>query len=94
MAKTWFTYILRCNDDSLYTGVTTDLVRRLAEHNSSRGGARYTRCRQPVRLVFAEECANRSQACQREYAIKKLSAAAKKLLINKQNHQCSEESYR
>ncbi|MDP3479317.1 MAG: GIY-YIG nuclease family protein [Desulfoprunum sp.] len=83
----WFTYIIRCSDKTLYTGVTTDLVRRLAEHNSLRGGARYTRARQPVQLVFAEKLASRSLACRREYAIKQLSAAAKKQLINDQQEQ-------
>lgn len=81
MPQLWFTYILLCRDGTLYTGVTTDLTRRLAEHNSIRGGARYTRNRQPVQLVFAEEQASRSQACRREFAIKQLSAAAKKQLI-------------
>ena len=82
MPNPWFTYIIRCSDDTLYTGVTTDLTRRLAEHNSPKGGARYTRTRQPVQLVFAEETATRSQACQREFAIKQLSAAAKRRLID------------
>jgi putative endonuclease len=82
MPRLWFTYIIRCSDNTLYTGVTTDLTRRLAEHNSPKGGARYTRTRQPVRLVFAEEMASRSQACRREFAIKQLSAAAKRRLID------------
>jgi len=83
----WFTYIIRCSDKTLYTGVTTDLVRRLTEHNSLRGGARYTRARQPVQLVFAEKLSSRSLACRREYAIKQLSVAAKKQLINDQQEQ-------
>ncbi len=82
MPSPWFTYIIRCSDETLYTGVTTDLTRRLTEHNSPKGGARYTRTRQPVQLVFAENMASRSLACRREYAIKQLSAAAKKRLIN------------
>ncbi len=90
MPDPWFTYIVRCIDASLYTGVTTDLSRRLAEHNSARGGARYTRARQPVQLVFAEKLASRSLACRREYAIKKLSATAKKrLLSDRQSQDCS-----
>ncbi len=87
MPVPWYTYIVRCNDETLYTGVTTDLARRLAEHNSARGGARYTRTRQPVQLMFAEKLASRSLACRREYIIKKLSAAAKKRLISDQQSQ-------
>ena len=78
---TWFTYIVRCGDGTLYTGVTTNPARRLAEHNSVRGGARYTRSRRPVRLVFLERQPSRSAACRREHAIKNLPAAAKKSLI-------------
>jgi len=81
MTRSWFTYILLCSDATLYTGVTTDITRRLQEHNSQQGGARYTRCRKPVQLVFVEQQASRAQACQRESAIKKLSAAAKRQLI-------------
>ncbi|MBB5347760.1 GIY-YIG nuclease family protein [Desulfoprunum benzoelyticum] len=77
----WFTYIVLCGDGTLYTGVTTDPARRLAEHNSAQGGARYTRSRQPVRLVFLERQPSRSAACKREHAIKDLSATAKKALI-------------
>ncbi|MGB5233505.1 MAG: GIY-YIG nuclease family protein [Desulfoprunum sp.] len=77
----WYTYIVLCGDGTLYTGVTTDPVRRVAEHNSARGGARYTRPRQPVRLVFLEPQPSRSAACRRERAIKDLSATDKKHLI-------------
>lgn len=84
MTRPWFTYILLCSDATLYTGVTTDVTRRLNEHNSQHGGARYTRCRRPVQLVFVEEQSSRSLACQRELAIKKLSAAAKRQLIEEQ----------
>lgn len=92
MADTWFAYMVRCSDHSLYTGVTTDLARRLAEHNSPKGGARYTRARQPVRLVFAEKLASRSLACRREYAIKRLPAAAKKRLIDDSDNDTAHES--
>lgn len=90
MPRPWFTYIIRCSDNTLYTGVTTDLTRRLAEHNSPKGGARYTRTRQPVCLVFAEKTVSRSQACRREFAIKQLSAAAKRRLIDSP-HTCDND---
>lgn len=79
----WIVYMLRCADDSLYTGVTTNLPRRLHEHNFSTSGARYTRSRRPVRLVHAEMAMNRSAACRREYQLKKLSRAAKEKLLHK-----------
>ena len=78
----YFIYILQCNDDTLYTGITTDVERRLSEHNSSPKGAKYTKARRPVSLVHTEELADRSSACKREYAIKQLSRDEKKALIN------------
>jgi putative endonuclease len=70
--------MLRCADGSLYTGITTDLARRLAEHNGdSPAGARYTRSRRPVQLVYSEAASNRSDATQREAAIKRLDRARK-----------------
>jgi len=80
-AISWFVYLLRCADNSLYTGITTDLDRRLNEHNGSNKGARYTRSRRPVKLVYSETLINRASASQREYAIKKLSRHAKEQLI-------------
>lgn len=78
MPNTWFVYLLRCADDTLYTGVTTDMTRRLDEHNNDdRLGARYTRARRPVSLLHCEPAASRSDACRREAAIRKLSRAAK-----------------
>ena len=78
----WFVYMVRCADESLYTGVATDVSRRVAEHNGENGlGARYTRSRRPVSLVYQEPCDNRSQACQREYAIKQLSRRAKLAML-------------
>lgn len=80
----WFVYLLRCADNSLYTGITTDLNRRLAEHNgenNSNKGARYTRHRRPVSLVYSETLTCRASASQREYAIKQLSRTAKEQLI-------------
>ncbi|MCK5725923.1 MAG: GIY-YIG nuclease family protein [Thiotrichaceae bacterium] len=80
MTNDWFVYILRCADKSLYTGITTDIQRRLKEHNGV-GGARYTRSRQPVILVYQESADCRSSASQREYAIKQLSKKQKEALI-------------
>jgi putative endonuclease len=78
MPDTWFVYLLRCADDTLYTGVTTDLARRVDEHNhNDRLGARYTRARRPVTLLHCEPAASRSDACKREAAIRKLSRAEK-----------------
>ena len=71
-------YILRCADGSLYTGITTDVDRRLAEHNGEGGaGARYTRSRRPVEIVYAEAAGDRAEAARREAAIKRLDRAAK-----------------
>jgi len=78
----WFVYILRCSDDSLYTGVTTNLSRRVNEHNNSKKGAKYTRTRQPVQLVWSAECGSRSEAMKREASIKKLNRPKKLLLVN------------
>ena len=80
----WFVYILRCSDNSLYTGVTTDLQRRIKEHNSNgKIAAKYTRARQPVTLVYYEKAANRSDACKREYQIKQLTKPQKERLISR-----------
>ena len=67
----WFVYILLCRDGTLYTGATTDLNHRLARHNAGRG-AKYTRCRRPVRLVYWEPCPDRPAVLRRERAIKAL----------------------
>ena len=76
----WTVYIARCRDGSLYTGITTDPERRLAEHNSGSGGA-YTRSKNPIVMVYKEPAANRSEAQQRERAIKRLRRAQKEELI-------------
>jgi len=78
----WSVYILRCADGSLYTGVTTDLERRLRQHNTGQG-ARYTRGRGPVQLVFAESQPGQGAALQREHAIKQLSREEKESLIGR-----------
>lgn len=78
----WYVYLLRCSDNSLYTGITTDLERRLQEHNScDKRGARYTRARRPVQLVYFEKQVDRSLACKRESALKKLSRLGKERLV-------------
>ena len=74
----WCVYILRCADGSLYTGITTDTARRLAEHNGGGArGARYTRGRRPVELIYAEPAPSRDAAARREAAIKRLDRARK-----------------
>ena len=78
----WFVYILRCSDNSLYTGVTTDCERRLHEHNHSPRGAKFTRARRPVTLVYHETVADRSSAQCREAQIKRFTAAQKRQLID------------
>lgn len=77
---TWTLYLARCRDGSLYTGVTTDPARRLAQHNAGSGGA-YTRSRLPVTLVYCERNLDRSGALRRERAIKRLSHAQKEELV-------------
>ena len=72
----WTVYILRCNDGSLYTGITTDLAARIDAHNNGTG-AKYTRPRRPVHLHYAEPAADRSAASKREHQIKRLSRQAK-----------------
>ena len=77
----YWVYILRCKDDSLYTGITTDLPRRVEEHNAGTG-AKYTRGRGPVVLVYRESISDRSSASKREAEIKKLSRGEKLRLIS------------
>ena len=79
--STWTVYILKCKDDSLYTGITTDLEARIEAHNRG-DGAKYTRGRGPVRLVWSQDALSESQARKREYEIKQLSRAQKLELIS------------
>ena len=79
--QNWCVYIVRCADNSLYTGITTDLERRLFEHNNAKNGAKYTRPRRPVMLVYQEMADSRSQASKREREIKNLTQQQKLLLI-------------
>lgn len=78
----WFVYILECSDNTLYTGITNDLEKRLDQHNNGQGAAKYTRARRPVKYVYNEKCKNRSDATKREMAIKRLSRVEKLDLIN------------
>lgn len=79
---TYWVYILRCADGTLYTGCTNDLFRRLAAHNAGKG-AKYTRSRRPVELVYREEVPDKSAALRREAAIKGLSRKEKLALIQR-----------
>jgi len=79
--KEWYVYIVQCSDKSLYTGITVDLDRRVLEHNTSNKGAKYTRPRRPVQLVYSEAHEDRSSASKRESAIKKLSRTEKLTLL-------------
>jgi putative endonuclease len=79
-AGRWFLYIVECRDHTLYTGITTDLSRRFAQHNDGLA-SRYTRSRRPVTLVYQEPCRGRSQALKKEYAVKRLSRKGKEAYI-------------
>lgn len=81
MTRAYYLYILKCADRTLYTGITVDVKRRVAEHNSSKLGAKYTRSRRPVRLVFSKKFRSRSKASMEEARIKKLSRAEKLKLL-------------
>lgn len=82
---TWWVYLLRCNDNSLYAGVTTDIHRRIDEHNNSKLGAKYTRAKRPVSLAYLEEADNKSTACKREYQIRQLTKLKKEQLVSQAN---------
>lgn len=80
MEKDWKLYILRCRDGSLYTGITTDVQKRQAAHNCGKG-AKYTRSRRPVELVYQESCKNHSEALRREIQVKTLTREEKEKMI-------------
>jgi putative endonuclease len=86
MPSSWFVYILRCSDKSLYTGITTNLAKRLDEHNHSAKGAKYTRGRRPVSLLYSEQHPSRSDAASREHEIKHLKKKEKEQLIKDTEH--------
>lgn len=79
----YFVYIVKCADETLYTGIATELERRIEEHNGSEKGAKYTRVRRPVSLVYSEEHPDRSSASKREYEIKKKMSRIEKLNLIK-----------
>lgn len=83
MDKNWFVYILLCGDGTLCCGITDDVPRRLEVHRNGKG-AKYTRGRGPLELVYTEECASHSDALKRECAIKRLSRQEKLMLIASQ----------
>ena len=82
MANTWKLYILRCGDGTLYTGITTDVEKRLDAHRSGKG-AKYTRGRGPLELVYSEKCGDHSSALKRELEIKRLTREETEKLIEK-----------
>ena len=83
MEVKWYLYILRCGDGTLYTGITTDVPKRLEQHRTGKG-AKYTRGRSPLDLVYQEECGSHSEALKRELAVKKLTREQKEVLIRGQ----------
>ena len=85
MESIWYLYILRCKDGTLYTGITTDVEKRLAAHRSGRG-AKYTRGRAPLELVYREICGSHSKALKREHQTKALSREDKQKLIENRDN--------
>ena len=81
--KQWYVYLLKCSDNSYYTGITTDLKRRLTEHNNSVKGAKYTRSRRPVELLCFFSVSSRSEACKEELKIKKMKRSDKPIYFQK-----------
>ena len=79
----WFLYVVQCSDGTLYTGVTTDIERRLREHNGSKRGAKYTRSRRPVKLVYVKDCRDKFEALREEYKFKSLPRKEKLKIIQK-----------
>lgn len=80
MEMNWYLYILHCGDGTLYTGITTDVEKRLEAHRAGKG-AKYTRSRLPLELVYRECCENHSHALKRELAVKKLTRQEKEKLV-------------
>ena len=80
--STWYVYLLRCNDNSLYAGITTNIDRRLHQHNHTKLGAKYTRAKRPVTLAFIEAAIDKSTASKREYQLRKLAKTKKEELVS------------
>jgi putative endonuclease len=78
----WYVYILECADQTFYTGITNDLKRRVEEHNNSKLGAKYTRGRRPVKLVYSKKVREKNKALREEYRLKKLSRQEKIMISN------------
>ena len=81
----WFVYMVHCSDGTLYTGITNDLEKRIRAHNSGREGARYTRSRRPVKLVYSKEVESKSAAASLEYKIKRLPRSKKDQIVSKKD---------
>ncbi len=81
----YFVYIVECNDGTYYTGSTDDVARRIKAHNEGKTGAKYTKPRRPVRLIYKEACKDKGAALSREAAIKRLSKMGKRALIKAVN---------
>ena len=81
--KSWFIYILKCADNTLYTGSTNDLEKRVKVHNEGKTAAKYTRARRPVKMVYSEEFKTKSKALKREWEIKKMEREKKIEIIKK-----------
>ena len=77
----WFVYILLCSDNSFYIGISNNVQKRFTEHQNGKGGA-YTRSHKPIKLIYQEQCPDKSAALKREIQLKKLTKAQKKALIN------------
>ena len=86
----WFVYLLRCSDLSLYCGITNNISKRLACHNSGKG-SRYTRARLPVEVVWWNQCDSRSSATKKEIKIKELTKNKKELLVSKGANSCPKD---
>ena len=84
--KDWYLYVVECRDGTLYTGVSTDVLRRVHEHNHTSRGAKYTRTRGPVKLVWEKKYNNRSEAQSAEFKFKKLTRNKKWETINGENN--------
>ena len=80
----WFVYILCCADGTLYTGIAKDVEKRIVQHNTDdKAGAKYTRARRPVELVYSESCGSRSEASKREYQVKRMARKDKLMLVGR-----------